>query len=542
MTYSRKSIHTFVLHIMKPNKLSIPKDGIEGLKENFTTDAISGFIVFLLALPLSLGIAKASEFPPIMGLITAIIGGLVVSLLSGSRLTIKGPAAGLIVIVAGAVADFGGGEMGWHLALGAMVVAGLIQILFGVLKLGKLADFFPLSAIHGMLAAIGIIIISKQIPVLFGVNPTMTKGKSPFELLGSIPNFLMNLSPKETLIGVVSLIIMLSWAFIKNPIIKKMPAPLVVLMIAIPAELMMNFQTTEPAYALVHIGNLLDNVKINVDFSGYLQTKTFIKYVIMFALVGTLESLLTVKAIDMLDPYRRKSDTNKDLIAVGIGNTIAAILGGLPMISEVARSSSNVSNGAKTRWANFFHGFFILVFLLAASHLIELIPNTALAAMLITVGIKLAHPREFIQTFKIGAEQLSIFLVTIFFTLYQDLLVGIAAGIALQILINIVDWDLLKTLFIAPTIVSFTDDEYLVEIDKSAVFSNYMGIKNKLEAIPPGFKVTIDLKNTKMIDHSVMENLHQFEHEYQQSGGSVTIIGHENHTPISEHKLAARKN
>jgi MFS superfamily sulfate permease-like transporter len=524
------------------NKLPMPKDGIQGLKENFYTDAISGFIVFLLALPLSLGIAKASEFPPIMGLITAIIGGIVVSLISGSRLTIKGPAAGLIVIVVGAVADFGGGETGWHLALGALVVAGLVQILFGVFKLGKLADFFPLSAIHGMLAAIGIIIISKQIPVLLGVNPTMTKGKSPFELLGSIPNFLINLDPKATFIGVVSLIIMLGWAFIKNPIIKKIPAPLVVLMIAITAELFMNFQTTEPAYALVHIGNLLDNVKVNVDFSGYLQIGTFVKYVIMFALVGSLESLLTVKAIDMLDPYRRKSDTNKDLIAIGIGNTFAAILGGLPMISEVARSSSNVSNGAKTRWANFFHGFFILVFVLAASHLIELIPNTALAAMLITVGIKLSHPREFIQTFKIGTEQLAIFLVTIFFTLYQDLLVGIAAGIILQILINIVDWDLLRTLFVAPTVVSFTDDEYLVEIDKSAVFSNYMGIKTKLEAIPPGFKVTIDLKNTKMIDHSVMENLHHFEHDYQESGGTVTIIGHENHTPISDHKLAARKN
>jgi MFS superfamily sulfate permease-like transporter len=523
------------------NKIALPKDGLEGLKENFSTDAISGFIVFLLALPLSLGIAKASEFPPIMGLITAIIGGVVVSLFAGSRLTIKGPAAGLIVIVAGAVAEFGGGETGWHLALGAMVVAGLVQILFGVFKLGKLADFFPLSAIHGMLAAIGLIIIAKQIPVLLDINPTMTKGKGPFALLASIPEFLLHFDPKATLIGVVSLIIMLGWPFIKNTTIRKVPAPLVVLLIAIPAELMMGFQSTEPAYALVHIGNLLDNVKVNVDFGGIAQTGVFVKYVIMFALVGSLESLLTVKAIDMLDPYRRKSDMNKDLIAVGIGNTLTAILGGLPMISEVARSSSNVGNGAKTRWANFFHGFFILIFLLAASHLIELIPNTALAAMLITVGIKLAHPREFIQTFKIGKEQLAIFLVTIFFTLYEDLLVGIAAGIVLQILINIVDWDLLKTLFVAPTEVSFTDDEYLVEIDKSAVFSNYLGIKSKLEAIPPGFNVTIDLKNTRMIDHSVMENLHHFKHDYAQTGGKVTLIGHENHTPVSEHESAARK-
>lgn len=526
----------------KSNKMKLPLDGIAGLKENFSTDAISGFIVFLLALPLSLGIAKASEFPPIMGLITAIIGGIVVSLMSGSRLTIKGPAAGLIVIVAEAVAEFGGGEAGWHLALGAMVVAGIVQILFGVMKLGKLADFFPLSAIHGMLAAIGLIIIAKQIPVLLDIAPELTKGKGPFALLASVPTFVAHLDPKATLIGVISLVIMLGWGYFQNPIIKKIPAPLVVLVIAIPAELMMDFQHTEPAYALVHIGNLLDNVKINVDFGGISEIGLFTKYVVMFALVGTLESLLTVKAIDMLDPYRRKSNANKDLIAVGIGNTLTAILGGLPMISEVARSSSNVNNGAKTRWANFFHGFFILIFVLLASHLIELIPNTALAAMLITVGIKLAHPKEFVQTFKIGAEQLAIFLITIFFTLYEDLLVGIAAGIVLQILINIVEWDLLKTMFKTPTVVSFTDEEYLVEIDKSAVFSNYLGIKSKLEAIPPGFKVTIDLKNTRMIDHSVMENLQHFEHDYIESGGSVTIIGHENHTPVSNHKLAARKN
>ncbi len=521
-------------------KLILPKDGIEGLKENFSTDAMSGFIVFLLALPLSLGIAKASEFPPIMGLITAIIGGIVVSLFMGSRLTIKGPAAGLIVIVAGAVGEFGGGETGWHLALGAMVVAGIVQILFGVFKLGKLADFFPLSAIHGMLAAIGLIIIAKQIPVLLDVAPAMTKGKGPIALLASIPEFIMHLDPKATFIGVISLVIMLGWPFIKGPL-KKVPAPLVVLLIAIPAELMMDFQTTEPAYALVHIGNLLENVKINVDFAGFAQTGIFIKYVIMFALVGSLESLLTVKAIDMLDPYRRKSDTNKDLIAVGIGNTIAAILGGLPMISEVARSSSNVNNGAKTRWANFFHGFFILAFVLLASHLIELIPNTALAAMLITVGIKLAHPREFIHTFKIGKEQLAIFLVTIFFTLFEDLLVGIGAGMLLKIIIHMYHGASVTALFKAPVVVSFTDDTYLVEIDKAAIFTNYLGIKSKLEAIPPGFKVIIDLKGTKLVDHSVMENLHHFEHDYTQSGGSVSIIGLDEHEPVSDHKLAARK-
>ncbi len=526
-------------------KKFMPADGLAGLKENFKTDAISGFIVFLLALPLSLGIAKASAFPPVMGLLTAIIGGILVSFIMGSRLTIKGPAAGLIVIVAGSVAEFGQGDdiLGWKLALGAMVVAGVIQILFGVFKLGKLADFFPLSAIHGMLAAIGIIIIVKQIPILLNDDPALGKGKGPLELLANIPNFIMNLDPKASFIGVVSLIIMMGWPYIKNKSIKMIPAPLVVLLFAIPCELFMHFKETEPAYALVKIGNFVDTLGFNASFSGLSQTGVFVKYVIMFALVGTLESLLTVKAIDLVDPFKRKSDMNKDLIAVGIGNTFAAFLGGLPMISEVARSSSNVNNGAKTRWANFFHGVFILAFVLLAAPILEMIPNAALAAMLIAVGVKLAHPKEFIHTFQIGKEQLAIFLVTILFTLFEDLLVGIAAGIVLKMIIHLINGTPISSFFKAPTLVSFEGNNYLVEIDKAAIFTNYLGVKRKLDAIPPGYNVTIDLKKTKLVDHSVMENLEHFKNDYEANDNStVTIIGLENHTPLSTHPLSSRKN
>lgn len=525
---------------MKTTKPILPLEGWAGLKQNFLTDALSGFSVSLLAIPLSLGIAKASDFPPLMGLITAIVGGMLVSIVAGSRLTIKGPAAGLIVIVAGAVADFGGGEAGWHLTLGTIMIAGVIQVIFGVLKMGKLTDIFPLSAVHGMLAAIGIIIIAKQLPVLLDINPALIKGKEPLELLGQIPYFIVHFDPKATLVGLVSFGIMQLWPFLDHPI-KKIPAPLVVLLFAIPAELMLDFQHTEPPYALVHVGDLLDNVRINFDFAGIAQTSIFIKYVIMFALVGSLESLLTVKAIDMMDPFRRKSDNDRDLIAVGAGNVLASMLGGLPMISEVARSSANVANGARTRWANFFHGAFILIFLLLASPIIELIPNTALAAMLITVGIRLAHPREFVQTFKIGKEQLLVFVVTIFMTLSTDLLVGIAAGMFTEIIINILNGKPLSVIFKTPTEVSFTEDKYSVKISKAAVFTNFMGIKRKLEAIPPGFGVEINLENTLLVDHSVMENLHHFKHDYEAAGGKVSIVGLEEHTPVSEHKLAARK-
>lgn len=526
---------------MKNNKY-IPEDGLQGLKAHFQSDATSGFIVFLLALPLSLGIAKASDFPPLMGLLTAIIGGIVVSLIAGSRLTIKGPAAGLIVILVEGVAEFGGGEQGWHLVLGAIVIAGIIQVLFGVFKLGKLVDFFPLSAVHGMLAAIGMIIILKQIPVLLNVDPALAKGKGAFELIASIPQFFSNLDMQATLVGTVSFLIMMTWSKVPGQFLKKVPAALVVLIFAIPAELLLDFQHTEPSYALVHIGNLLENIKVNVDFSGMAETGIFVKYVIMFALVGSLESLLTVKAIDMLDPYKRKSDANKDMIAVGIGNIFAGVLGGLPMISEVARSSANVSNGAKTRWANFFHGLFILVFVVFASSLIELIPNTALAAMLITVGIKLAHPREFLHIFQIGKEQLAIFLVTIFFTLYEDLLVGIAAGMILKIILHIYHGTPWSSLFKMPVTVAFNEDDYVVEVDKAAVFSNYLGLKAKLDAIPQGMHVTLDLTKTRFVDHSVMENIHHFEHAYIESGGIFKIIGLDGHKSLSDHKLAARRN
>ena len=526
---------------MSNKNMTVPKDGIAGLNENLLHDSLAGFVVFLLALPLSLGIAKASDFPPLMGLITAIIGGMLVSFFMGSKLTIKGPAAGLIVIVAGAVADFGGGSVGWHLACGVMVVAGLVQILFGVFKLGRLVDFFPLSAIHGMLAAIGMIIILKQIPVFLGVDPMLSKGKGPIALFFLIPSFFQNLNFKATVVGGISFALMMCWPLIKNPKVKMIPASLMVLLFSIPMELLWDFKHTTPVYELVHIGNLKEAIGMNADFSGYHQVATFLKYVVMFSLIGSLESLLTVKAIDLMDPYKRKSDTNKDLIAIGVGNTFAALLGGLPMISEVARSSANVNNGAKTRWANFFHGFFILFFVLAATPYIELIPNSALAAMLISVGIKLAHPKEFQNMFHIGKEQLFVFLVTIFFTLYEDLLVGIMVGMLLKILLHLYHGAPLMSIFKAPTIVSFNDKNYLVEIDKAAVFSNYLGIQSKLAAIPTGMNITIDLKNTKLVDHSVMKNLKEYKTKYELADGTVNIIGLDNHKSLSKDELATRK-
>lgn len=519
-----------------------PKDWVEGFKENLRQDMTAGFIVFLLALPLSLGIAKAADVPAMMGLISAIVGGVLVTFITGCKLSIKGPAAGLIVIIAGAVAEFGGGTVGWKMAAGAMVVAGILQILFGVLKLGKYVDFFPLAAIHGMLAAIGIIIIAKQIPVMLNDDPLMAKGLGPVGLLMEVPHFIQALDPRAAFIGVVSLAIMLLWPLVKQQYLKLIPAPLLVLIFAIPAQLYFHFDTEEPAYALLKVGNILESISINADFGGISEAGIFVKFVIMFALVGSLESLLTVKAIDIMDPFKRWSDPNKDLIAIGVGNTFTALLGGIPMISEVARSSANVQNGARTRWANFFHGLFLLLFAAAAYPLLEMIPNAALAAMLIAVGYKLAHPKEFVHMYKIGSGQLAIFLVTIIVTLVEDLLLGIAAGVVLKLAIHYFRGVRPKALFKSPVDLKQENGAYHLDIFDAAVFSNYLGIKKRIDEIPDGQQVVITLKETvTLVDHTFIDNLEKFKSDYEQTGGGVTIVGLDQLSPVSDHPLAARR-
>lgn len=540
------------------NKKYYPADWFAGLKENFSKDALSGFLVFLLALPLSLGIAKASDFPAIFGLVTAIIGGIVVSFFAGSKLTIKGPAAGLIAICGGAIAAFGGGDTGWHLALGAIVVAGLIQILFGVFKLGKLADFFPGAAVHGMLAAIGIIIMSKQIHTLLGIDPKFLKGKEPLELLAMIPSSIMHENAHLAEIGIACLLILIGMSFVKHNKLKKIPAPLIVLFVAIPLGFVLHIKTDGAIsnFSLVKIGSITEAFTsgfimkgdfvsrgvFNADFNALTtHIGDFLMYVVLFALIGSLESLLTAKAIDGLDPFKRKSDFNKDLMAVGIGNTLSGLLGGLPMISEVARSSANVSNGARTRWANFFHGLFLLLAVLIAVPLIEMIPNAALAAMLTFVGFRLAHPKEFIHMWHIGKEQFLIFTTTVIITLATDLLIGVGSGIALELLINIINGANLKSAFKLQFSISKQNEEnYNVIINDVLVFSNALSLKKIIYTIPQGKNITIDVSQTKIVDHTSILTLNELMENYKENEGTIKINGFENHLQLSHAPTSTR--
>ncbi|HOZ86839.1 MAG TPA: SulP family inorganic anion transporter [Bacteroidia bacterium] len=528
------------------SKRYIPADGLAGLKENFSKDALAGFLVFLLAMPLSLGIAKASQFPMIFGLVTAIIGGVMVSFFMGSRLSIKGPAAGLIVIASGSVMAMGDGETGWHLALGAVVVAGIVQVLFGVFKLGKLADFFPSAAIHGMLAAIGIIIMAKQLHLLLGINPAELKGKDPIELIGMLPKSIMHENAHLAEIGIACLLIMIIMSYIKNEKIKKIPAPLVVLAVSIPLGFALNIKTdnTIANFSLVKIGSIFDAFKnglFNADFSGiFSHTGVFIQYVILYALIGSIESLLTAKAVDGLDPFKRKSDFDKDLIGVGIGNAIVGLLGGLPMISEVARSSANVSYGAKTRWANFFHGLFLLIAVLVAVPFIEMIPNVALSAMLVFVGFRLAHPKQFKHTMHIGKEQLIVFSVTILITISTDLLMGVGSGIILEMIINLFNGASIKNLFKTNISVTEHEDHYLMVIRGDVVFSNILGLKKKFLNIPAEKDVIIDVSHAAMVDHTSIITLNGLVEDYKEGGGKIKVVGFENHRQLGHAPTSTR--
>jgi MFS superfamily sulfate permease-like transporter len=346
------------------------------------------------------------------------------------------------------------------------------------------------------------------------------------------------------IIGLVSLIILFGWKYIKIKALKSVPPALLVLIVGVLMGLY--FHLNDPNYAalkpLVNPGDF--KLAFNASFAGLSSDllPIFLKYVLMFTLVGSLESLLTGKAIDLLDPYQRKANLSKDLTAVGIGNIFAGFLGGLPMISEVARSSANIGNGGRTRWANFFQGISLLVFVVLLTPLIKMVPVASLSAMLIFVGFRLAAPKEFVHAYHIGFEQLSIFVVTVIATICTDLLIGIGAGILLKLIIQLASGVPFKYIFRQPIAMSILEEEYLLEVSGAATFSNLLNIKKHLDKVPSGANVRIDLEKSRYVDHTVLENLHNYKREHELNGGNFKVTGIERHKPLSEHPLAARKN
>ncbi len=541
--------------------LNIPADGLEGLKKHWKDDLLSGFIISLIALPLCLGIAMASGVPPMAGIIAGIVGGLLVSMTSGSYLTINGPAAGLAVIVLMSMEGFKKMApagltpeqievFAFQCTIAVGVGCGVLQLLFGFVKAGVLSNFFPSSVVHGMLAAIGIMIFAKQFHTAVGVKP---EGKEMIEIISAIPNSLMHMNPSVALIAIISLVILIGLPMVKNKFIKMLPAPLIVILVAIPLGHYLDMQTihtylffngTEytvgPKFLVNLPANILDGIVL--PRFDYLFTGFGIQMMITYSLVASLESLLTAAAIDKLDPYKRHSNYNRELFSKGSGNILSSLLGGLPIIAEVVRSSANVTNGAKTRWANFFHGLFLLLFVVFLGQIIHQIPLSALAAMLMVTGYRLAAPREFLKTYRAGKEQLIIFIATIVFTIATDLLIGIAAGILVKLIIHSMYGVPLKSLF-KPFFTINTEEEghYRIDVEHSAIFSNYLGLKKQIEALPKGKKITLDFTETHLVDHSVMEHLHELGEKYKRDGGEFLVNGLDEHEALSAHPHSTQK-
>ena len=537
----------------------LPKSGLTGLKENWRSDLLSGFLVFLIALPLCLGISMASGFPPSAGIITAIIGGMLVSRINGSFITINGPAAGLIVVVLSAVQELGEGDAmaGYRYALAAIVIASVVQILLGVFKAGRLSSFFPASVVHGMLAAIGIIIMAKQVHVMLGTTPE--KGSSLFSTIAQIPHSILNLNHEIAIIGFSGLIILIIWSVLKNPTLKMIPAPLIVVLVGmglaryfdLEHEHMYLFlpdahflphheETVGPKFLVAISDNFMSSFYFP-DFSK-IATLEFWEAVVSISLVGSLESLLSAMAVDKLDPYRRHSNLDRDLTAVGTGNLVAGLIGGLPMIAEIVRSSANVNNGAKTQWANFFHGTFLLLFVVLFPRLIHSIPLAALAALLVYTGFRLASPKEFAKVMGVGKEQLFMFVVTIIGVLATDLLVGVGIGILTKFTIHMLRGVRPNNLFKIHFVIEPKDnDAVVVSIVGAAIFSNFMSLKTALANLEKGKTVIFQLNNAYLIDHTVMEFIHDFQHNYEGQGGQCKFFGMEYHDTFSEHPLAVRR-
>lgn len=514
------------------------------LSDSWKTDLISGFLVFLIALPLCLGIAKASGFPPIAGVLTAVLGGIITGLFSNSELTIKGPAAGMIAIVFGAMSEFGyvqGGpdpanEQAYRFVLAVGVIAGVAQILFGLFRAGILADFCPMAPVHGLLASIGLIIISKQLhPVFGGKAPPL----GPIECYKKIPDTISHMDPHVATIGLISLAIMFGYPWVKARIalVGKVPAQLIVLIIAIPLAQYFKLPETQ----LVNLPAKLSDAIVFPDFSR-VTDGTSLKWILMFALVGTLESMLSAKAIDVLDPWKRKTNMNRDVLGVGVANTASSLIGGLPMISEILRSSANISNGARTRLSNAFHGIFLLLAIVLLAPLVKMIPLAALGAMLVFAGFRLASPKEFLHMWHVGKEQFLIFCLTIAFIIPEGhLLNGIFVGMGAELLINIINGAQLGKLFKPAVDVTSKDDAAQVVVHSPLVFSNWIAFKRRIDILDSTPKVTIDVAHARLIDHTAMGKLLELQRTFSESGRTLTLAGLDGFTPLGSDPTSARK-
>lgn len=477
------------------------------------SDLPASIVVFLVALPLCLGVALASNAPLFSGLIAGMVGGMVIGALSGSQLSVSGPAAGLTAIVAAAILKLSSFEV----FLLSVVICGALQLILGFIKAGVIGDYVPNAVIKGMLAAIGLILILKQFPHLIGydkdyIGDEAFKQSNDENTFSGLLHAFKAITPVAALIGAVGLALHFFWEKFtakKKGFIKLVPAPLLIVLLGVGINIF--FQQRSSGLGTEHMVNLpkADSAQeffsffTSPDWSAILNKEVWIT-AITLALVASLETLLSIEAIDDLDPYQRVTNKERELKAQGVGNMVSGLLGGLPVTSVIVRSSANVNAGAQSKLSTMMHGLLLLLCVALLPNILNLIPNAALAAVLIYTGYKLAKPSLFKAFYKKGWDQFIPFVVTIAAILFTDLLIGVLIGIGVGLLF------VLRSNFKTAVFVVHDNNKYLFRLRKDVSFLNKPIIKNKLEEVPEQAYVLIDASRADFIDKDVIETIEDF--------------------------------
>ncbi len=522
--------------------------------QDLSPNLFSGFVVSLIALPLSLGLALASGAPPVAGIIAAIVGGLVISFLGGSYVGIAGPGNGLVVATLGAILALGDGDMvqGFLYTLAAIVVSGGVIFLLGLFKVGVVGDFFPSAAVQGMLAAIGLIIMSKQLHVMLGeINPVASSATELFALLPATLErlFIHAFEPLAWLTGLGSLLILVLHSFVKTGIVRKFPAPVLAVGYAILLNYLASIEVLPfPTLQAEYLIRLPENIVKQLATPDFSKAGEYTFFMAVFSLtfIATTESLLSIKAIDKLDPKRRRSNVNRELRAIGLATVVSGFMGGLNPVIAIARSSVNVNNGATWRSSNFFQAFFLAGFVLLFPSFLNRIPLPALAAILVFTGYRLASPQVFQKIASVGLEQLIIFSATLLATLFTDLITGIACGMLLTLLMQLNTKDRAAVIlrnFFKPNTLLFLESsgQYHLSVRAFSNFTNYVRLKKRLDTLPTNAALVVDFSLCQFVDYSVLEHLGTYRDSFEKSGGNLEIIGLDDLTARTAHPLAPRK-
>jgi len=504
--------------------------------KNIKSDLPASIVVFFVALPLCLGIALASGAPLFSGLIAGIIGGIVVGSLSGSKIGVSGPAAGLAAIVLAAI-----DQLGFQVFLSAVVIGGVIQVIFGIARLGIIGYYFPSSVIRGMLTGIGIIIILKEIPYFFGLgkNPQGDYSILEFNFKNTITELLNNVNAiisgnfesGSTIIGLIALALLILWSNVlanKSKIFQLIQGPLVVVVVGIIYYVLT--KNGDFGVAQEHLVSLSEDRNTDnllTQFTTPDWSKAFTTPVLItaftIALVASLETLLCVEATDKLDPDKNVTPTNRELLAQGAGNIISGFIGGLPITQVIVRSSANIQSGGKTKLSAIIHGLLLIASVAAIPFLLQIIPLSVLAAVLFIVGYKLAKPSTFKAMYNGGWTQFVPFIVTVLGIVLTDLLKGLALGLVVGIIIVLYK-SYKNSHFLHKENDNPTDGKVKMTLAEEVTFFNKGSILKELDALPKNSFLELDVRNTRYLDPDIIEILEDFAYKAKERNIDIKLV------------------